>query len=605
MPFSLTSKRRFFALLGAALLSAAAAAPAAGAVVLGISEFAPHEVNEPVISPTIEALRNAVKPETLVVRTLSPKKLFEAAKRGELNFVLSSAGNFRRMVIEGLGLRDLATVASASAPNPNFAEGSVFFTLGSRQDLKSLSDLKGKSVSANYPDAFSGWQIAQGEIFKRGDEPARFFGRQNFLGHGSGPVIRAVLNGDTDVGIVRSCTLERSGLLESGILKVIDPRPGGQTPCRHSTDLYPNWTIASTPQTSPELSRKAAAALLALPPVGEGVHWSVATDFTPIDRLFLNLRIGPYEYLRTFSFQRLVAEYWEFLVFAGLLLLGLIFHSFRSETLVRRRTEELLYALKRERAAAGEAAAAREKLGKLEKMGAVGQMCTMIAHDLRQPLGAVCSYSFGIRRRLERLEETPEWLGQSLEAMEREARKASDIVEEVRSYARGERKRTVINIVPLISETAKDLNQSQTKTTVTVRCRDPYLPVEAHPIEIEMIILNLAKNALEAIQNKEGAGVHILCSDAGKEITVCVSDDGDPISDQRWKLISEFAAGTSKRHGLGMGLALCKSLTEDLGGRLKVERRPYGGLSFIVVFPKYEKPSAPPADLSLKKGNLP
>ena len=135
---------------------------------LGISSFAEHSINKALIDPTIEAIRNAVKPDKLEVEYLELNRLQNSLKNGQLDLVLSSAGNYRRFLLEGYGLRDLATMVSNQAPNPNYAEGSVFFVRSDRKDIDSIETLKYKSVSANYPFAFSGWQIAAGELMNRG-----------------------------------------------------------------------------------------------------------------------------------------------------------------------------------------------------------------------------------------------------------------------------------------------------------------------------------------------------------------------------------------------------------------------------------------------------
>ena len=142
-------------------------------------------------------------PDKLEVEYLELNRLQNSLKNGQLDLVLSSAGNYRRFLLEGYGLRDLATMVSNQAPNPNYAEGSVFFVRSDRKDLDSIASLKDKSVSANYPFAFSGWQIAAGELMKRGFDPDHFFSKMDFLGHGAAPVIDAVMSGKTDAGIVR------------------------------------------------------------------------------------------------------------------------------------------------------------------------------------------------------------------------------------------------------------------------------------------------------------------------------------------------------------------------------------------------------------------
>ncbi len=194
-------------------------------VTLGISEFASHNINELIIEDTIKTLQKALKNNKLVVKRLNLIGITNAVKSKELGLVLTSAGAFRRLVIERTGLRDLATVASDLAPNPNYADGSVFFVRRDREDIKTIADLKGRVASANYPYAFSGWQIAMGELLKQGFAPDNFFKKTLFLGHDAYPAIQAVLDKKADVGIARACFLEYSGLLEQNQLKIIGAKP--------------------------------------------------------------------------------------------------------------------------------------------------------------------------------------------------------------------------------------------------------------------------------------------------------------------------------------------------------------------------------------------
>lgn len=72
------------------------------------------------------------------------------------------------------GLRDLATVASDLHPDPNKAEGSLFVTLKSRNDINTLEDMKGKRLAATGPNGFAGHDLALGELAQRGQGPRSF-----------------------------------------------------------------------------------------------------------------------------------------------------------------------------------------------------------------------------------------------------------------------------------------------------------------------------------------------------------------------------------------------------------------------------------------------
>lgn len=552
---------------------------------LGVSFFAEHNINKVLIDPTIEAIRRAVQPDKLEVEYLELGRLQNSLKNGQLDLVLSSAGNYRRFLLEGYGLRDLATMVSNQAPNPNYAEGSVFFVRGDRRDIDSIGALKNKSVSANYPFAFSGWQIAAGELLKRDFDPEHFFSKVDFLGHGASPVIDSVLSGKTDAGIVRACVLENAGLLKSGQVKVLEPKEKTDFPCQVSTRLYPNWTLSTTPNTPPEVSRKVTAAVLEIKPLQNNLHWSVATDFTPIDDLFKALEIGPFEYLRHFSFERFIEAYWQYFVFAAIFIIGLILHGIRSEYLVNKRTHALAESLKRERKLRAEAALVKGRLDKIQKVGLVGQMCSMIAHELKQPLGAAAAYCFALRRRMENGEVSVDVIEKGIERVDSQIQRASEVVNQVRSYAKGQRQRQVIDVGKTAEKILRDIRASSPDTAVELKEELEGLFIEANPIELEIILINLVKNAIEVVKDKSNGRVIVNLFSEGDTVCIKVQDNGEKIKDTDWKQISQLAMATTKHSGLGFGLSIVAGLAEDLGGRISFERMPEGGLSVYVRLP--------------------
>ncbi len=263
----------------------------------GISEFAEHSVNEPIIPATVALLEKTFGKDNVSAVTYSVAELQQAAKTGAVDIILSSAGTYRRLSLEGAGVHSLASVASARVSDPNYADGSVFFARNDREDIRSIEDLRGKTVAANHRWAFSGWQTAMGELLEHGIVPDGFFGEVHFKGHDMPQVVSAVVNGEADAGIVRACFLEDMGINPSAF-RILGERPrDGKIDCVRSTDLYPNWTISTLPSLSPEASRHLAAALFSMPMIENGLRWSIANDFRPIDLLFYKLKIGPYEYL--------------------------------------------------------------------------------------------------------------------------------------------------------------------------------------------------------------------------------------------------------------------------------------------------------------------
>ena len=576
--------RRLFAVLALFLSVVSSSYAADRPIRFGISTFAAHSVNLPIIPATETLLENLLGEENIVFETLPVEILSERVKQGAFDMTLTSAGAFRRMAIEGDGVRDLATAASRRVPNPNFAEGSVFFV---RNDspIQTIEDLRGKSVAANHEKGFSGWQTALGELARRGLNPQHFFSRADFTNHDMAEVIRRVEDGRNDAGVVRTCFMEAMNLTLSRF-RILGARDDGSIDCVHSTDLYPNWVIAAAPSLSPDLSRKIAAALFSMPPIGDDVRWSIATDFRGVDNLFRTLKIGPYEYLATFSFKRFTAHYWPGFAIALTLLIALVLHSVTVGTLVRRRTRELEASLKRENELSQETVAAQNRFLALQKVGIVGQMSSIIAHELRQPLAAISMQAFGLMRRFENGTVTRDAALTALDKISHQTDRAGAIVEQVRAYAKGDRRRAPLEINRTVSDAVAEARKSFRNLGVPMEFTPSPTPIytTANPLEIELIVINLLKNAAEAVKISGTAGV-VRCRITGfpGSPAIEIENPGRRFTDAEWDSLLADSLVTSKRKGLGLGLSIVRSLTDDLGGRLTFTRPASGGLIVTVT----------------------
>lgn len=576
--------RRLFAVF-ALFLSVVSSSYAAGRPIrFGISTFAAHSVNLPIIPATETLLEELLGEENIVFETLPVEILSERVKQGAFDMTLTSAGAFRRMAIEGAGVRDLATAASRRVPNPNFAEGSVFF-VRSDSPIQTIEDLRGKSVAANHEKGFSGWQTALGELARRGINPQHFFSRADFTNHDMAEVIRRVEDGRNDAGVVRTCFMEAMNLTLSRF-RILGARDDGSIDCVHSTDLYPNWVIATAPSLSPDLSRKIAAALFSMPPIGDDVRWSIATDFRGVDNLFRTLKIGPYEYLATFSFKRFIAHYWPGFAIAFTLLIALILHSVTVGTLVRRRTRELEASLKRENELSQETVAAQNRFLALQKVGIVGQMSSIIAHELRQPLAAISMQAFGLMRRFENGTVTRDAALTALDKISHQTDRAGAIVDQVRAYAKGDRRRAPLEINRTVSDAVAEARKSFRNLGVPMEFTPSPTPIytTANPLEIELIVINLLKNAAEAVKISGTAGV-VRCRITGfpGSPAIEIENPGRRFTDAEWDSLLADSLVTSKRKGLGLGLSIVRSLTDDLGGRFTFTRPASGDLIVTVT----------------------
>ncbi|KVW90698.1 hypothetical protein ABW22_16370, partial [Thiobacillus denitrificans] len=109
-------------------------------------------------------------------------------------------------------------------------------------------------------------------------------------------------------------------------------------PCQTSSRLYPDWPIAALRHTPAELSRQVAIALLRMPRTAEGYSWTIPSDYQVVGELFQELRIGPYAYLRLWTFEGVLRRYWGWMLLILALLVTWAVHTVRVEYLVSQRT---------------------------------------------------------------------------------------------------------------------------------------------------------------------------------------------------------------------------------------------------------------------------
>lgn len=223
---------------------------------------------------TIDTIREVVAPQKLVVKQYSPEHLAAKAEEDKLDLVFGSSGFYRRTALE-TGHKELVSISSDDYPNPNFNDGSSLVVRSDRKDIKTIHDLKRKVLVANAPFTFTGYIAAMGAIAAEGEDPETFFSKKIFKGEGRTMVnvARDVIDGKADVGVLRLCMLERleeNGSIPKGSLRVLNNKAESLEKCQRSTDLYPGWTVSSTPRASSGLIKKITRALLEQKPTAMG-----------------------------------------------------------------------------------------------------------------------------------------------------------------------------------------------------------------------------------------------------------------------------------------------------------------------------------------------
>lgn len=559
-------------------------------ITIGIVHYVKPAKNSPIVEPTIEAIKEKLDGKYQISTLYFQREQLEkAVKEGTVDIFLSSAGFYRRLIRDGA--RDLATAISPMYPDPNHSDGAAIVVLNNRKDLKRISDLEGKRLAVTSKNAFSSYHVPLGEIASRGYDPFNFFSfiKDTQEGVDSAEALNALKKGEVDVAFLKHCILEEylaSHLAEKALYRVLEPK-NASGECARSTELYPTWTLASTKSASPEMSRLVTAAVLDMPKTKEGFVWGVSTDFSQTGELLKTLKIGPYEYLREWTVRRFLSEYWPFVMLGLFCIFGMIFHWRRAEHLVQKRTSQLRKSINERVRLEAQAKDASHRLETLQRIGVVNQLSAIFAHEMRQPLGAISLYLEGLRTMILEGEGKKENLIQVIDLIEQQNSRADEIVQKVRTYRKGKPTRDKEIDLSLILKKAADTislsnEAAATKLVCTVK---ESVKVKGDPLEIELLVVNLIKNALEAVEGKADGKVWVNLKTEGSVNQIIVSDNGDiQCEDDLKRLTGSFE--TTKKDGLGIGLSIVRGIAERHRGRIEFQVRVPHGLRVIVNIPK-------------------
>lgn len=231
----------------------------------------------------------------------------------------------------------------------------------------------------------------------------------------------------------------------------------------------------------------------------------------------------------------------------------------------------------------------QEELAHVLRRSTMGEMAAMFAHEVNQPLSAIISYAKGCARRLEARSTSPETLLAALDEIVAQAVRAGEIIRRLRRFVgKGEVQRQRLNVNDLVDEVMHFVTAeaSEHEVRVQVDLAADLPPIDADGVQIEQVILNLLRNALEAIY--EARGEHPLLAvrtqRLGDEVAVAVRDSGVGLRpDVDDDVFEPFV--TTKSTGLGMGLSICRSIVGAHGGRVWCESNPDRGMTFHFTLP--------------------
>jgi len=233
----------------------------------------------------------------------------------------------------------------------------------------------------------------------------------------------------------------------------------------------------------------------------------------------------------------------------------------------------------------------RDELGHLSRVAAMGELAASIAHELNQPLAGITSNASAGQRFIDRgdvdLRELHDLLGDIVS----DGRRAGDVIRGLQSMVKkAAPNRQQVNLNELVTNVARMVNPNAVLQSCNVETLlDPNLPaIEADPIQLQQVLLNLVINAFDAMSDTLAPNRKVVIAterNGHGTIRTSVRDYGTGIPEEtRERLFEQFF--TTKAKGLGMGLAIVRSIVESHGGTIAAENADDGvGARFHFILP--------------------
>jgi PAS domain S-box-containing protein len=229
----------------------------------------------------------------------------------------------------------------------------------------------------------------------------------------------------------------------------------------------------------------------------------------------------------------------------------------------------------------------RNKLSKASQIATVAELSASIAHQLNQPLMAVLGNAQAAKRWLAANPPNLTETNASIERILRDIRSADETMQRIRAlFKRESFEKREANIPDIMREAVRLMHEDPNKRAVLIDCHfDAHLPtVSVDPIQIQQVFINLILNAVEAMEGGQVpplVKVRAALTDQN-EMLVQVIDNGPGVEDTE-KIFDPFV--TTKESGMGIGLAVSRSIIEAHDGRLWAENNPHGGATFSIALP--------------------
>jgi two-component system sensor kinase FixL len=232
----------------------------------------------------------------------------------------------------------------------------------------------------------------------------------------------------------------------------------------------------------------------------------------------------------------------------------------------------------------------RQELAHVTRLSTMGELATSLAHELNQPLTAILSNAQAALRFLSAKPTDVEEVREILQDIVQDNNRAGEVIGRVRALIKKEEPQFApVKIASVIGDVVQLVHSDGILRNIRaeLECQDGLPIVRGDRVQLQQVVLNLILNAFDALKDAPATERNVAVgvkTTAGGRVEVSVRDHGTGLtSDNLTKIFDPFY--TTKRDGLGMGLAISRSIIEAHGGRLWAENNADRGATFYFTIP--------------------
>jgi two-component system sensor kinase FixL len=263
-----------------------------------------------------------------------------------------------------------------------------------------------------------------------------------------------------------------------------------------------------------------------------------------------------------------------------------------------RRFVGILRDLSNQRAAEQRTRALEVRLAQVDRFNLMGEMAAGIAHEINQPLSAIATYAQAGKRIIDHEQPNMATLREICAKVDDQARRAGQVIENLRKFIRKQEIRTQSLDVSKVVRDVLNLIEADAHAEgipVRVETAEGLPTVRADAVQLQQVLLNLTRNSVDAMREGIGKDRGILIAARRSErggVRITVTDHGHGVSRQLGdNIFHPFV--TTKREGLGVGLAISRTIVQSYEGSLTYADNPEGGAIFSIELPAEKESAAP------------